>query len=168
MIARLFAIAAVVALSLSASHAATDTLPRPFVRGSWQEILHAHGGQPTMIHFWGLTCGPCRAEMPELAKLLADTPGLTLVLVHADFLPGDATVVASALGNWGLTAAENWYFADTLPQRLRFEVDSSWAGEIPRTTLVAPDGTQQTTVGVIGVAEVRSWLSRVGAAAPVR
>jgi hypothetical protein len=24
---------------------------RPFKRGSWQEILHAHAGRPTIVHF---------------------------------------------------------------------------------------------------------------------
>ena len=28
---------------------------RSFKRGSWQEILHAHAGRPTIAHFWGLT-----------------------------------------------------------------------------------------------------------------
>ena len=25
----------------------------------------AHAGQPTVIHFWGLTCGPCLVELPQ-------------------------------------------------------------------------------------------------------
>lgn len=159
MTARLFALLAVL-LTASAAPAA-ETLPRPFVRGSWEAIIGAHAGRPTMIHFWGLTCGPCRAEMPELARTIATTPGLDVVLVHADFLPGDAETVAMALDNWGVTAGESWYFADAKPQRLRFEVDPDWAGEIPRTTFIAPDGTRQTTVGVVRDADIRAWLAGI-------
>jgi len=38
---------------------------RPFVRGSWAQLLKAHQGKPIVVHFWGLTCGPCLAELPN-------------------------------------------------------------------------------------------------------
>ena len=35
--------------------------------GSWQALRQAHDGRPTIMHFWGLTCGPCLVELPEWA-----------------------------------------------------------------------------------------------------
>lgn len=49
----------------SACVAAAGTL-KPFERGSWQQIVHAHRGRPTLVHFWGVTCGPCKVELPQL------------------------------------------------------------------------------------------------------
>ena len=43
--------------------------PLPFERGSWAKLRAAHAGQPTVIHFWGLTCAPCLVEMPQWAAL---------------------------------------------------------------------------------------------------
>ena len=34
-------------------------------------------------------------------------------------------------------AAENWLFSDGFVERLRFEIDPAWQGEIPRTLLIA-------------------------------
>jgi len=54
----------IVALSASSSDAQEEM--KPFGRGSWQEILRAHAGRPTIVHFWGVTCGPCKVELPLL------------------------------------------------------------------------------------------------------
>jgi thiol-disulfide isomerase/thioredoxin len=147
-----------VVLALLSGAATADTPPQPFVKGSWGEILRAHAGRPTLIHFWGLTCGPCWVEMPHLARLAAANPGLDVVLVHADFLPGDPAMVTQALGKWGLGRLESWYFAEAVPERARFEVDPNWIGEIPRTTLVAADGSRQVIVGPINATTVQGWL----------
>ena len=31
---------------------------KPFVRGTWAELVKAKAGQPAIVHFWGLTCAP--------------------------------------------------------------------------------------------------------------
>ena len=48
---------------------------KPFQRGSWQDMLRTHAGRPTMVHFWGVTCGPCKVELPLLGKFMKDIPG---------------------------------------------------------------------------------------------
>ena len=47
----------------------------------------------------------------------------------------------------GLGSAENWIFSDGFVERLRFEIDPAWQGEIPRTVLIARDGTATTIRG---------------------
>ena len=51
-----------------------------FGRGSWSKLRAAHDGQPTVVHFWGLTCAPCLVEMPEWGKLQAERPDMRLVM----------------------------------------------------------------------------------------
>jgi len=43
-------------------------------------------GQPVLVTFWASWCGPCRAELPELAELTRELKdsGLVLLAVNVD------------------------------------------------------------------------------------
>ena len=145
-------------LVASGAALAADGDLRPFKRGSWQQIRRAHEGRAIVVHFWGLTCGPCLVELPNWAKLLAERPDLQLVLVDADPAPQSLEQVTAALDRVGLGKAESWTFTDRFYERLRYEIDGAWAGELPRTLLVARDGTVTVLPGVADLAKVRAWL----------
>jgi len=129
---------------------------RPFVRGSWQELRQLHQGKPTIVHFWGITCAPCMVEMPRWAKLAETDRKLDLVLVDAD--PVGETADAPMLAKMGLVDMESWRFADDFTERLRYEIDPKWHGELPLTLLVGRDGGVRKIIGSADFAEVRQWL----------
>jgi thiol-disulfide isomerase/thioredoxin len=131
---------------------------RPFVQGSWQELRQIHARRPTIVHFWGVTCGPCRIEMPEWGRLLRERPDMNLVLIDADLVPNEPNSVIAALAKAGVSAAEQWRFDDDFVERLRFEVDPQWHGEIPYTKLIAGDGTTMTVTGAVDISQIRAWL----------
>jgi thiol-disulfide isomerase/thioredoxin len=157
---RFSALASLTALALFATvvGAATEGELRPFKRGSWQEIRGAHAAQPIVVHFWGLTCGPCRVEMPKWGRLLQERPDLKLIAIDADLIPNEASLVSDMLTKTGLASAENWMFADDFVERLRFEINPRWRGEIPMTLLIARDGKITTIEGMADPAQVRAWL----------
>jgi thiol-disulfide isomerase/thioredoxin len=148
----------VAGLGLSASGIAQAGQPIPFQRGSWARLSAAHAGQPTIIHFWGLTCAPCLVELPQWGKLLAERPKLPLVLIAADPVPQSPEQAAGVLERAGLGTVESWSFADRFNERLRYEIDPTWAGELPRTMLVTRDGTSTALSGVADLSKVRAWL----------
>lgn len=131
----------------------------PFVRGSWQDIRQAHGGQPLVVHFWGVTCGPCLVELPHWGELAQKRPDMTLILIAADPVPEDPNKLALILNEAGLSDVENWAFADDFVARLRYEIDPQWRGELPRTMLIGRDGTMKTIVGVARLDDIRAWLN---------
>lgn len=137
--------------------AAADQL-RAFQRGSWQTILHAHAGRPMMVNFWGVTCAPCKVELPLLGKFVRDNPGLDVVTVNADLVPNAREAVLSMLRKAGLLSTENWTFSDGFVERLRFEIDPAWQGDIPRTMLIARDGKVTTLEGIVDLAKVKKWF----------
>jgi thiol-disulfide isomerase/thioredoxin len=147
----------IAALLSASSFAAADEL-HPFVRGSWQEISAAHAGKAMVVHFWGLSCAPCRAEMPKWGKLVAERPDLNLILIHADLVPNESRAVTGTLVASGLARAENWIFQDSFTDKLRFEVDPTWRGELPLTLLLARDGTTTMLEGIADFGKVRAWL----------
>jgi thiol-disulfide isomerase/thioredoxin len=146
------------ALGVAALGTAHASDPLPFERGSWAKLRAAHAGQPTIIHFWGLTCGPCLVELPNWGKLVTERPDLKLVLVAADPLPQSPDQVAATLDRSGLGKAESWSFANRFYERLRYEIDNAWAGELPRTMMIARDGSVTVLPGVADLAKVRGWL----------
>jgi hypothetical protein len=79
-------------------------------------------------------------------------------VIDADLVPNTADAVAETLAKTGLSGAENWIFADDFAERLRFEVDRRWRGEIPMTLLIARDGETTTIEGAADPDQVRAWL----------
>ena len=132
--------------------------PQSFERGSWAKIRADHAGRPTIYHFWGLTCAPCLVELPQWGDLLARRRDLRLVLVAADPAPQPPERVGAMLDQAGLARAESWSFADRFYEKLHFEIDPRWAGELPRTVMVAADGTATVLPGVADLGKVTAWL----------
>ncbi len=144
--------------SAAALRSADAGQPIPFERGSWAKLRSGHAGKPTIIHFWGMTCGPCIVEMPNWGRLLAERPDMRLVLIAADPLPQSPERLNDTLQRAGLGHTESWAFADRFYERLRYEIDPAWSGELPRTLLVAADGNTTALPGVADLATVRKWL----------
>jgi len=133
---------------------------KPFGRGSWQEIQRAHAGRPTIVHFWGVTCGPCKVELPLLGQFMKEHGAIDVVTISADLVPNLPAAAHSMLEKAGLGSAENWIFDDGFVERLRFEIDPAWQGEIPRTLLIARDGTVTTIEGSAEIPDLEKWLDR--------
>jgi hypothetical protein len=57
----------------------------------------------------------------------------------------------------GLASAENWIFSDGFAERLRYEIDPAWQGDIPRTMLISRDGAITTIEGSADIADLEKW-----------
>lgn len=132
---------------------------KPFVRGSHQQIADARAGKPFIVAFWSVNCTYCGGELAMFGKLLKKYPGLDLVLVSTD-APSDGKEIAAVLDRHALGRAEAWVFADSHADRLRFEVDPEWYGELPRTYLHGAKEGVRAASGKIEQADVERWLER--------
>lgn len=129
---------------------------RPFVRGSMKQIVAAHHNQPFILGLWSLTCAHCQEELATLGKISAKFPGLKLVLVSTDN-PEEKGAIAATLGERSLQQAEAWVFADDFAERLRFEVDKKWRGELPRTYVYDAGGSAKGMSGALDPAQLERW-----------
>ncbi len=153
------ALALLLALLMPAPAQDSATQLKPFGRGSWHELTKAHAGRPTIVHFWGVTCGPCKVELPQLGAFMKDNPGIDMVTVSADFVPNLPEATRAMLERSGLSLAENWIF-DGFADRLRFEIDPTWQGDIPRTLLITREGEMTTIEGSAEMADLAKWSER--------
>jgi thiol-disulfide isomerase/thioredoxin len=131
---------------------------KPFVRGSWQEIVKAHAGKPTVLHFWGLTCAPCLVELPHWGALHRARPDMKVVMIGADPAPADTGDLLKTLEKAGLGGLESWAFADPFSERLRYEIDPRWRGEMPYSILLDRNGQATAMSGLADLAAVRAWF----------
>lgn len=130
---------------------------KPFVRGSYQQIVAARQGKPFIVNFWSLTCSYCMVEMAMLKKLVKKYPKLDLVLVSTD-APEEEKDISATLAKFSLGKAEAWVFADGYTERLRFEVDRKWQGELPRTYFFSPGKEAAGVSGKLEYREVEQWV----------
>ncbi|MBG0809080.1 thiol-disulfide isomerase [Methylosinus sp. H3A] len=134
----------------------------PFSRGSFDSIRKAHAGRPLVVHFWSVTCAICVSELADWAKLARETPGVDFVFVNAD-PENDRRRAEARMEKAGLRQAANFAFADRFVERLYFEVDRHWEGELPFTALVAASGGTQTVIGALDETQIKSWIGGKGA-----
>lgn len=65
-----------------------------WIGGSQSEVEKNISGQPTLVHFWAVSCGICKEKMPELNEIKAKyTPfGLKVVSIHMPRQEADTEV----------------------------------------------------------------------------
>ncbi len=130
-----------------------------FRSGSFGEILQSAKGRPAIIHFWGATCAPCLVELPDWGKFAATRPDANVNIVHAEPMPHNRRLVTEILAKSGLAHARNWAFGEDSHERLRFEIDPEWQGELPMTVLLAANGERRVIMGPAEFDEIQHWLA---------
>ncbi|MBT3888859.1 MAG: redoxin domain-containing protein [Nitrosomonadaceae bacterium] len=146
-------------LTFSATASSVENI-HSFTPGSMEKILSAREGKPFILVFWNLDCQYCPTELKMLSKLkLKYTDRLDVVLVATDTLD-DVPQLISRVKSYGINVAEQWVFASSVPERLRFEVDKRWYGEVPRTHFYDLAHKRTVKTGLVDQKFVESWLDR--------
>lgn len=156
---------ACLALMLGAAGPAGAAEPRPFDSDSFARIREAGAGRPLVVAFWSTTCAPCAEELAILVRLHREHPGVRMVFVAAD-PPALREKVERFLSRFELGRIEVWQFGDEADERLRYSVDRSWRGEVPRAYFFTAARELTVQSGVLDEAQAADWLARAEAAAP--
>lgn len=148
----------VLAIALAASGAAAFDF-KPYGRGAFAQLTKRHAGRPLIVHFWSVTCPACLAELPQWAKIASEKKGVDIIFVNTDS-DEDRARAQARIEKAGLSSADHYGFADDFVEKLYFEADSSWRGELPFTALVAPDGGVVTVTGAVDDPLIINWLEK--------
>ncbi len=132
--------------------------------GSFAGLVAARGNQPFLLVLWSVTCAPCRDEFSLLRTMQAEHPGLPLVLVSTDDV-SDESVAAKALADFGMTGEESWIFADD-SQKLRYEIDPGWYGELPRAYFYDSSHRREGVSGRLSRKRIEAWLAGTTGSTP--
>ena len=148
---------AVLLIAILATSPVCAASPRPFVPGSFEQLLAARRDQPVLVVLWSITCAPCREEFELLAAMRKERPELPLVLISTDDI-GDSETATAMLTRYALDDVESWIFADANAQRLRFEIDPQWYGEMPRSYLYDAAHSRQAISGSLKREQLAAWM----------
>ena len=147
------------ALSCATATSAGDMVVHPFTKGSFEEIRGARQGHPYILCFWSIHCNYCLKELGMLGELLKAYPDTQLVTVSTDpFI--DAQTVQQVLDDAQLDDSNAWGFADDFVERIYFDVDKRWRGELPRTYFVDGENNVLSHAGMVDAEAVKSWLDQ--------
>lgn len=137
---------------------------RGFASGSLDEILKSRAGRPFVMVLWSLDCPPCLQELDFLSTQLKAHPEMDLVLVSTDE-PGVQVAVEAQLEKHRLAGrVESWIFADANAQKLRYEIDAGWYGELPRSYFYDAGHHRVALSGAVTERHLQTWRASKGTA----
>jgi thiol-disulfide isomerase/thioredoxin len=145
---------------------AAEPALRTFESATLARVRSEQKGRPFVVVFWSVTCEPCRDELALLASLGRRYPAVRVLLVAADG-PERRSAVLRTLAAYDLAGIELWQFGDEPGERIRYAVDRTWRGELPRTYF--HDSSHQVTAftGCVTPDELEIWLASASPKATV-
>ncbi|WP_305264142.1 hypothetical protein [Nitrosomonas sp.] len=95
-------------------------------------MLKNKADKPFMLVIWSTTCSSCMEKMTLLSDLTKIRPEVNIVMLATDDVSAN-DLIQTVLAKNELTNLEHWIFAEENAQKLRYEIDPKWYGELPRT-----------------------------------
>jgi len=136
---------------------ASETAYKPFIKGSFEQIQQENKDRPYIIAFWSVTCAYCMKELALFGELMEKYPNVKLITITTDAFLEDATV-EELMARKKLKGTETWVFADNYVERLYFDINPRWRGELPLTYFFDKKGEMLKHMGVVKEDELVEWL----------
>ncbi len=143
---------------LLASQSWADNI-REFNSDSFEKIKAEYQGQEFLLGLWSTDCPPCLVELMFMSDVLELNPDLPYVLISTDPIE-ERQYASEFLEDFGLNEIESWMFADSFVERLRFSIDPSWYGELPRSYFFDDQHNMKSHSGIVNEELLGSWFSR--------
>lgn len=146
-------------ISISTSQAGPQFV-KTFNPGSYQQILRESAGQAFVLAIWSVDCPSCIKDMAVLSQIRQSHPDLKIIMLSTDE-PTNTPQVKSILARYQLDDLENWIFGSDDAQKLRYEIDPSWYGELPRTYFFSASHTRTGKSGALKISELEAKIADI-------
>ena len=134
-----------------------DNVIRPFVSGSFTEILESRQQKPFILILWSLDCPSCFKELEMIGRIGKQHSEVDIILVSTD-IEANMNELNAVLKKYKLDNIDSWVFSGDSDERLRFEIDRSWYGELPRSYFFKSTEKKQVVSGILSQEKLLSWL----------
>ncbi|WP_422682654.1 TlpA family protein disulfide reductase [Candidatus Methylopumilus universalis] len=131
----------------------------PFDMNTRQVIEKRYIDQPLIISFWSIDCPYCIDDLKKLGKALSKNTNVKLITVCVDGKES-AKKAERILSQANLPKHEKYQYAEVDEDRLRYNIDPAWYGELPRTYFY--DAAHQVTPlsGKISNSFLDKWFKK--------
>lgn len=131
----------------------------PFDMNTRKVIEKRYIDQPLIISFWSIDCPYCIDDLKKLGKALSKNTNVKLITVCVDGKES-AKKAERILSQANLPKHEQYQYAEGDEDRLRYNIDPAWYGELPRTYFY--DATHQVTPlsGKISNSFLDKWFKK--------
>ena len=131
----------------------------PFDMNTRKVIEKRYIDQPLIISFWSIDCPYCINDLKKLGKALSKNTNVKLITVCVDGKES-AKKAERILSQANLPKHEQYQYAEVDEDRLRYNIDPAWYGELPRTYFY--DAAHQVTPlsGKISNSFLDKWFKK--------
>jgi thiol-disulfide isomerase/thioredoxin len=131
----------------------------PFDMNTRKVIERRYIDQPLIISFWSIDCPYCIDDLKKLGKALSKNTNVKLITVCVDGKES-AKKAERILSQANLPKHEKYQYAEVDEDRLRYNIDPAWYGELPRTYFY--DAAHQVTPlsGKISNSFLDKWFKK--------
>lgn len=134
----------------------------PLNETSFAKLVATHKGKVVLVDFWATWCVPCRAEMPQLAKLAEKlrTRGLDFFTVSTDEPEKEPEAFKLLMQN---SVAAPFYIKKAADDDKFYDsVDPKWAGVMPGMFLYDRSGKRvRSFLGETPVADIEAAIQKL-------
>ena len=148
-------IVALIFFQLMFNHSAEAISLDLYQLGDWSRVTALRENEPMIVHFWGVTCGPCMSEMPRWGQF-ANANHANVVFIQVDDAP--KANVRNLAARLQIDKFRNYYSNTQFDERMRYEVNRQWQGETPYTILIGKNGDQSVFSGTADFKKLSLWL----------
>lgn len=140
-------------LMAAAAQANSPVQLKAFDLGSFEQIVVDKNKQDHLVVLWSFDCPPCITELEKISKLHQQFPDYQLTLINTDVVE-EQVRVKKILQQFDLAGLDNWGFANSDEEKLRYDIDPRWYGDLPRSYFFPLQGKIKRLRGALTSAEL--------------
>jgi thiol-disulfide isomerase/thioredoxin len=126
---------------------------KAFELGSFEQIVTDKNQQDHLVILWSFDCPPCITELEKISELHQQFPNYQLTLINTDAVE-EQVRVKKILQQFDLAELDNWGFANDDEEKLRYDIDPRWYGDLPRSYFFPLVGKIKRLRGALTSAEL--------------
>jgi thiol-disulfide isomerase/thioredoxin len=150
-------------LTAACALAASAQTLTPVDEAGYQKLVQSQKGSVLVVDFWATWCKPCRAEMPQLAKLheKLKAKGLHVITISADEPEAEAAA-KKFLNDAGAAASPSYIRRANDDDKFAAAVDPKWQGALPALFIYDKNGKKvRSFVGESSMADIEAALQKL-------